>query len=46
MWGINKYQGYQSEVKKQAEKQQFLDLQKKCLFGDEVACKEAYHSEK
>ncbi|RDU73882.1 hypothetical protein CQA57_04245 [Helicobacter anseris] len=45
MWGVNKYQEHKAEVKKQVEKQQFLDLQKKCLFGDEVACKEAYHSE-
>ncbi|WP_104697672.1 MULTISPECIES: hypothetical protein [unclassified Helicobacter] len=42
VWGFDKYRSYNVEKQQQKEAEYFKELQKKCLFGDNNACREAY----
>ncbi|MCE3039273.1 hypothetical protein [Helicobacter anatolicus] len=45
MWGVNKYQTYKIEQREQKEFREFELLQKKCLYGDDEACKNLHQKQ-
>ncbi|WP_231902615.1 hypothetical protein [Helicobacter mustelae] len=42
IWGVNKYQNYKVHQAKQKDVERLHELQKRCMFGDEDACKQKH----
>ena len=42
IYGVNRYENHKKERQEKIQLEAFEKLQKKCLFGDQEACKKAY----